>query len=76
MTPQELPLPGTWPTATKEVTVDTDKSTSASAHSSTEQKLAKLEERLTHELMDEAERQELRDRVLRLRRRMTREEMV
>jgi uncharacterized Zn finger protein len=30
--------------------------------------LARLEERLIHELMDDEERQELRDRVLRLRR--------
>jgi hypothetical protein len=35
-----------------------------------EAKLAKLEERYRHELMDDAERQELRDRVLRLRRRL------
>jgi hypothetical protein len=39
-----------------------------SAHPSTEEKkLAKLEERLAHELMDDKERQELRDRILRLR---------
>ena len=30
-----------------------------------------LEERLRHELMDDEERQELRDRVLRLRRRLS-----
>ena len=30
-----------------------------------------LEERLKHELMDDDERQELRDRVLRLRRRLS-----
>ena len=36
-----------------------------------EAKLAKLEERLAHELMDDEERQELRDRVLRLRRRLS-----
>jgi hypothetical protein len=42
---------------------------SAPAHPSPEEKrLAKLEERLAHELMDDEERQELRDRVLRLRR--------
>jgi hypothetical protein len=42
---------------------------SAPAHPSLEEKrLAKLEERLAHELMDDEERQELRDRVLRLRR--------
>jgi hypothetical protein len=44
----------------------------ADAHPSTEEKLAKLEERLRHELMDDEERQELRDRVLRLRRRLSR----
>jgi hypothetical protein len=43
---------------------------SASAHPSTADKLAKLEERLAHELLDDDERQELRDRVLRLRRRL------
>jgi hypothetical protein len=41
---------------------------SAPAHPSTAEKLAKLEERLAHELMDDEERQELRDRVLLLRR--------
>jgi hypothetical protein len=35
-------------------------------------RLAELEERLAHELMDDAERQELRDQVLRLRRRLGR----
>jgi flagellar basal body-associated protein FliL len=33
-------------------------------------RLRVLEERLRHELMDDEERQELRDRVLRLRRRL------
>jgi len=43
------------------------------AHPSTEQKrLAKLKERYRHELMDDEERQELRDRILRLRRRLAR----
>ena len=37
MVPQELPLPGTRPTATKEVTVDTDKS-SAHAQPATNEK--------------------------------------
>ena len=45
---------------------------SATAHPSTEEKLAKLEKRLAHELIDDEERQELRDRVLRLRRRLSR----
>ena len=49
--------------------MDTTKS-SAPAHPSTEEKLAKLEERLAHELMGDEERQELRDRMLRLRRRL------
>jgi hypothetical protein len=35
-----------------------------------EERLEKLEERYRHELMDEEERQELRDRVLALRRRL------
>ena len=41
---------------------------SAPAHSPSERegKLTKLEERLRHELMDDEERQELRDRILRL----------
>jgi hypothetical protein len=34
--------------------------------------LERLEERYRHELMDDAERQELRDRVLALRRRLAR----
>jgi hypothetical protein len=42
----------------------------AKQHEPTAEKLAKLEERLAHELMDDEERQELRDRVLRLRRRL------
>jgi hypothetical protein len=48
--------------------VDTTKS-SAPAHPYTEceARLTKLEERLRHELMDDEERQELRDRVIRLR---------
>jgi hypothetical protein len=78
MVPQELPLPGTRPTATKEVTVDTDKS-SAPAQPATDEKpdevieahyacLEHLEERYRHELMDDEERCELRDRILRMRR--------
>jgi hypothetical protein len=43
---------------------------SAPAHPSTAEKLAKLEERLAHELMDDEERQELRECILRLRRRL------
>jgi hypothetical protein len=42
----------------------------AKQHELTAGKLAKLEERLRHELLDDAERQELRDQVLRLRRRL------
>jgi hypothetical protein len=34
------------------------------------ERLAALEERLRHELLEDDERQELRDRVLRLRRRL------
>jgi hypothetical protein len=48
------------------------KDSSAPAHPSTAEKLAKLEERYRHELMDDEERQELRDRVLKLRRRLSR----
>lgn len=59
-------------------TVDTDKS-SAPAQPTTDEKpddtieahyacLERLEDRLAHELMDDEERQELRDRILELRR--------
>ena len=48
-----------------------DPFTSAPAHPAPEEKhLARLEERLAHELMGDEERQELRDRVIRLRRRL------
>jgi hypothetical protein len=71
MAPQVLTHPGTRPTE-RMTTVDEHQS-SATAHPSTEAKrLAKLEERLAHELMDDEERQELRDRVLSLRRRLSR----
>jgi hypothetical protein len=54
-------------------TVDTKNSTAPTPHPSTqEERLAKLEERLARELMDDEERQELRDRVLALRRRLGR----
>jgi hypothetical protein len=44
---------------------------SGSAHPSTEErKLAKLEDQLAHELMPDEERQELRDRIIRIRRRL------
>ena len=47
------------------------KKSSAPAHPSPEEKhLARLEERLAHEILGDEERQELRDRVLRLRRRL------
>jgi len=48
---------------------------SATAHpprSIEDERLARLEERYRHELMDDEERQELRDRILRLRRRLSR----
>ena len=51
-----------------------DPFTSAPAHPSTAEKLAKLEERYRHGFMDDDERQELRDQVLCLRRRLEREE--
>jgi hypothetical protein len=58
--------------------VDTEKS-SAPAHPSTDEKpdetievhyssLERLEERYHHELMDDEERMEIRDRILRMRR--------
>jgi hypothetical protein len=48
-----------------------DPFTSAPAHPSREEKLAKLEERYAHELLDADEREELRERILRLRRRVS-----
>jgi hypothetical protein len=42
----------------------------AKQHEPTAEKLAKLEERLAHELMDDEERQELRECILKLRRRL------
>lgn len=60
-----------------EVTVDTtrippagDPFTATQHEPTEEKKLATLEERLAHELMDDEERQHLRDQVLRLRRRL------
>jgi hypothetical protein len=50
--------------------VDTKDSSAAAHPSPEEKKLATLVERLRHELMDD-ERQELRDRVLALRRRLS-----
>lgn len=47
-----------------------DPFTSAPAHPSTEEELRVLEDQLRHELMDEEERLELRDRILRIRRRL------
>jgi hypothetical protein len=63
--------PGTWPTETKGRTVD-EKILAHPRTSTEENKPAKFEERLRHELMDDEERQELRDRVLRLRRCLSR----
>jgi hypothetical protein len=75
--PQELPLPGTWPTAhylSEELTVDTTsiREPHPKVPSEAEKRLEKLEERYRHELMDDEERLELRDRVLALRRRLGR----
>jgi hypothetical protein len=55
--PQVLAHPGARPTETKGRTVDT-KDSSALAHPSSESeaKLTKLEERLSHELMNDEER--------------------
>jgi hypothetical protein len=82
MPPRVREHPGGRPTATKEVTVDTPKS-SAPAQPATDEKpddvidahyacLERLEERLAHELIDHEERQEVRDRVITLRRRLGR----
>ena len=45
------------------VTVDTTHS-SAKGRTIQEERLAKLEEKLAHELLDDEERQELRDRII------------
>jgi hypothetical protein len=86
MAPQELPLPGTRPTATKEVTVDT-KDSSALAHpSQSDHKptkpddlleahyscLERLEDDLRHADLGIEKRCELENRVLLLRRRLSR----
>jgi hypothetical protein len=86
MAPQELPLPGTRPTERLGgQTVDTVES-SAPAHPSSDQKstmpddlieahyscLERLEDDLRHADLGIEERQELRDRVLRLRWRLAR----
>jgi hypothetical protein len=64
MAPQEFPLPEARPTESRS-TVDTTKS-SAPAHPA-ERRLAKLQERYAHELLPEEERLELRERILKLR---------
>jgi hypothetical protein len=56
-----------------ESTVDRTKS-SATRRTNQEERLTQLEEKLRHELADDEERAELRDRVLALRRRLEREE--
>ena len=68
MAPQVLAHPGTRPTERKPTV---DKRILAHPRTPTEEKLAKLEERLRHELMDDEERQELRDCVIGLRRRLS-----
>jgi len=51
----------------KVAAVDTTKSSAPARPAETEARLAKLEERYAHELLPEEERLELRERVLRLR---------
>jgi hypothetical protein len=83
MAPQELPLPGTRPTE-RMLTVDTIES-SAPAHQSSDRKptkpddleahyacLERLEDDLRHADLGIEERSELKDRILRLRRRLSR----
>ena len=69
MAPQVMQHPGTRPTETKGHTVDTNILRNAPEKVA---ELRLLEERLRHELMDDEERQDLRDRVLALRRRLSR----
>jgi hypothetical protein len=70
MAPQVRTHPGTRPTEKENQSVDI-KQSSAPAHPSTEDKrLAKLQERYRHELMDDDERLELRERRLGIRRRL------
>jgi hypothetical protein len=72
MAPQELPLPGTRPTATEEVTVDTNILRNTPEKVAGLRQLRVLEELLRHELLDDDERQELRDRVIHLLRHLSR----
>jgi hypothetical protein len=52
--------------------VDTTKDSAPAQPPTEAKKLAALEERLRHELLEDTERQELRDQALRLRRRLAR----
>lgn len=67
MAPRVLAHPGTWPTERKPTV---DERILAHSRTPTEEKLAKLEERYRHELMDDEEHLELRDRVITLPRRL------
>jgi hypothetical protein len=72
MAPQELQLPGTRPTERMR-TVDSRSIRTPSAEvPADKERLEKLEERYRHELMDDEERCELRDRILRLHRGVSR----
>jgi hypothetical protein len=70
--------PRTRPTERKLPTVDTARIPpagdpfTAKTPETDQQRLARLEDRYRHELLDDAERQELRERVLRLRRQLSR----
>src|SRR5215208_2377836 len=78
--PAVLPTPGTRPTATKEVTVDDVRIPPAgdgfyaAAQKQAHEHLARLEEKYRHELLDDEKRMELRDLIIRMRRRCERED--
>ena len=72
MAPRERQLPGARPTATKEATVDTTKSSARDAGTAIDRgdELGWQEERYRHELMGEEERLEPLERILRLRKKL------
>jgi hypothetical protein len=66
MAPQESALPGTRTTKGRFMATNI----LPNAPDKVARELGLLEERLRHELMDDAERQELRDRIIHIRRRL------
>jgi hypothetical protein len=67
MAPRSSYPPEARPTE-KEITVDTTKDSADRCTGQDEKRLAELMDRYRHALLDDEQRQEVRDRVLRLRR--------